>query len=333
MKLSIIILCWNDRNVIIDCLESISSSTRSVEFEVIISDNGSTDGSVELIRSRFPWVKIVENGRNARFAKGNNVGIRASRGEYSLILNPDTLIHDGALDSIVSFADRRPDVGAFGCQVLNSDGSYQVSARPFASIRGEWVAAFYLRKLGHLHWWFKSDTYVGWDGSSERTVDWLSGCFILVRTRLLNALGGFDERFFYYYEDMDLCRRIWQAGYSIVYTPEATITHLGGQSTKRRFTPLAFVLDSQTTRYLYYHKYYGKYGVYRARRVVIASLIIRWLGYRLKQVFRPIDARRKHLDVLKQVLHWNIRVDPIRLVEKGEDPTLSMIVPDRVVER
>ena len=111
MKLSIIILCWNDRKVIADCLESIFAHTHSIEFEVIVSDNGSTDGSIEFIRATYPQVRLIENGRNLRFAKANNVGIRASCGKYVLILNPDTLIHLGTLDKLVSLADQRPDVG------------------------------------------------------------------------------------------------------------------------------------------------------------------------------------------------------------------------------
>jgi GT2 family glycosyltransferase len=196
MKLSIIILCWNDRHVIADCLRSIHVNTHSTEFEIIVSDNGSTDGSIGFIRSSYPMVRVIENGRNLRFAKANNVGIRACQGEYILILNPDTIIHDCALDRMTSFADQHSEAGAFGCRVLNSDGSYQVSARPFASFRSEWIAALYLRGLGRLHKWFTSGSYPGWRGTSERQVGWVSGCFILARGSLLKSIGGFDEQFF-----------------------------------------------------------------------------------------------------------------------------------------
>src|SRR2546426_1111682 len=114
MKLSIVILCWNDLNVIADCLASIYATTHSLEFEVIISDNGSTDGSVEFIRKNYSQVHVLENRRNLRFAKANNVGIPASRGKYVLILNPDTIAHDGTLDEMVMFADKHPEAGAFG---------------------------------------------------------------------------------------------------------------------------------------------------------------------------------------------------------------------------
>jgi GT2 family glycosyltransferase len=333
MKLSIIILCWNDRRVICDCLQSIFCNTHSIEFEVIVSDNGSTDGSVELIRTSYPGVRLIENGRNLRFAKANNVGIRASRGDYILILNPDTVIHDGTLDKLVVFADQHLEAGAFGCRVLNADGTYQVSARPFASFRGEWISALCLRALGRLHRWFTADSYPGWSGTTQRLVDWVSGCFILARGGLLRSLRGFDEQFFYYYEDMDLCRRIWEAGHQILYVPDVTICHLGGQSTKARFPALAFALDAQITRYLYYYKYYGRKGVRRARRIALSSVCIRRVGYRLKQLMQASEAGRERLELLRSVCEWNYLLDPVRLVENGEEPRLKTQLVGRVVER
>jgi GT2 family glycosyltransferase len=333
MKLSVIILCWNDRKVIEACLESIYSKTHSTEFEVIVSDNGSTDGSIEFIRGSYPQVHVIENGRNLRFAKANNVGIRASRGEYVLILNPDTIIHDGTLDRMIGFADEHPQVGAFGCRVLNADGSYQASASPFTSFKGEWISALYLRWLGRVNGWFTSDRYPGWRGTTQRQVDWLAGCFMLVRGDVLKSIGGFDEQFFYYYEDVDLCRRIWQAGYPIVYVPDATITHLGGQSTTGRFARLPFALDSQVTRYLYYYKYYGRSGVRRARWITFASVLLRLLSLGLRQLVHPSETVRKRLEVLCGVFEWNYRVDPVRLVENGEEPSLQKQVLNRVCER
>jgi hypothetical protein len=333
MKLSIIILCWNDLKVIPDCLQSIYATTRSTEFEVIVSDNGSTDGSIEFIREKYPQVRVIENGRNLRFAKANNVGIRASRGDYILILNPDTIIHEGTLDVMIRFADKHPGVGAFGCRVLNHDGSYQMSARPFASVRGEWVVALYLRWLGYVSDWFSGDAYTGWKGETQRQADWITGCFMLIRGELLRRLGGFDEQFFYYYEDMDLCRQIWDSGHPIVYTPDASITHLKGQSTNHRLPPITFALDSQVTRYLYYYKYYGKRGVRRARRISLVSLFLRRLGYGLLQLMKPTEARSGRLEQLRVLSQWNYRVDPVRLVENGEEPSLDNMPAGRVLER
>jgi GT2 family glycosyltransferase len=333
MKLSIVILCWNDLKVIADCLASIYAGTHSMDFEVIISDNGSTDGSIAFIRNEFPQVQIIENGVNLRFAKGNNVAIRVSRGEYVLILNPDTIIHEGALDKLVLFADRHREAGAFGCRVLNADGTYQGCIRPMFTLRSEWCAALCLGSLSYFSDWFHPGVYVGWKGDTERTVGWLAGCFILARGDLLKRLGGFDEKFFYYYEDTDLCRRIWEAGYSILYTPEVTITHLGGQSTSKRFPPLGFALDSQVTRYLYYYKYYGARGLRSSRRSTLVGLFLRWLGYGIIQFGRQSETRKKFQELRRTLFKWNYRVNPVRLVEKGEEPELDIKPTARILER
>lgn len=332
MKLSVIILCWNDLKVIEDCLESIYAGTHSTEFEVIVSDNGSTDGSIEFIRKNFPQVHLIENGRNLRFAKGNNVGIRASRGEYVLILNPDTILHDGALDKMVDFADKHPEAGALGCRVVNLDGSYQEHVRPLPTIRSEWMSAFHLGTLTRFSEWFNPGVYAGWNGDGERTVGWLAGCFVVVRAELLKSLGGFDEQFFYYYEDTDLCRRVWESGYSVLYTPDIAITHLKGHSTKKRF-PLGFELDKYVTRYRYFYKCDGRRGASRCRQVSIAWLLVRRVALGVIQLFKPNEQVKLRLELYKVAMEWNWRVDPVRLVENGEEPQLAVPPMDRVLER
>lgn len=332
VKLSIVILCWNDLKVIGDCLKSIFATTRRTELEVIVSDNGSTDGSIEFIRREFPQVRLIENSVNLRFAKGNNVGIQASHGEYVLILNPDTIIHDGTLDRLVDYADEHAEAGAFGCRVLYSDGSFQPCIRPLPSVRSEWCMALHLNVLARLSDWFHPGIYVGWTGDKERTVGWLAGCFILVRGELLKRLGGFDERFFYYYEDTDLCQRIWNAGAKILYTPHVSITHLGGQSTTKRYPPIGFALDGQITRYLYFYKYYGGRGARQCRWAKLVALFLRRLGYALIQLVNPSEEGKNRQELLRALFEWNYRVDPVRLVEKGEEPELN-IDADRVTER
>lgn len=326
MRLSIVVICWNDLNVIADCLQSIVERTHLTDFEIIVSDNGSTDGSVEFIRKNFPRVQVIENGENLGFARGNNVGIRASKGEYVLILNPDTYVHEGTLDKWVEYADRHSDAGAFGCRVLNPDGSYQQSARPFPTVRGQLVAALYARPLAYISDFFASDTYLGWKGDTERAVDWQSGCCLMVRGDLLKQLGGFDEQFFYHYEEVDLCRRVWNSGRSIVFTPEASITHLGGQSVNR--FPVRFELEKYRNRYRYFYKYYGKRGVRQCRRALLVRLRIRQLGYGMKQLLGGSKALSERLAMYRACFDWNKKIDPVRFVEAGtEPPTGEGLVP------
>lgn len=334
MKLSIVILCWNDLKVITDCLKSIYATTKSMDFEVIVSDNGSTDGSIEFIRANFPQVRLLENGRNLRFAKGNNVGIQASRGEYVLILNPDTIMHEGTLNKLIAFADKHPEAGGFGCRVVNADGkTYQGCIWPLPTLRSEWISALGLGALGYLSKALGPGRYLRWRGETERAVGYPAGCCLLVRGELLNRLGGFDEKFFYYFEETDLCHRIWDAGYSVLYTPEASITHLGGQSTHKKFPPIGFLIDRQITRYLYFYKFFGRKGARSARKSMLAGLALRCAAAWLRHVVRPSPASREDLESLSLLFDWNYRVDPVRLAEKGEEPELRATITNRVLER
>jgi len=318
MKLSIVIICWNDLRVIGDCLRSVYAFGRNIELEVIVSDNGSTDGSLEFVRREYPQVHLVENRANLGFARGNNAGIRASHGQYVLILNPDTIIHEGALDALIEFADRHPEAGAFGCRVLNPDGSYQGPARPFPTIWRSWVAALYLRPLAYIANVFLSDTYTGWKGDTERLIDWQSGCCVMFRGDVLKALGGFDEQFFYHFEEVDLCRRVWNSGQTIVYTPQAQITHLGGQSVNR--FPIRFELERYRNRYRYFYKHFGPEGARRCRQTVLAKIRVRQLGYRLLNLLSSSEARKQRLEMYRTSAQWNQELDPVRFVEAGQEP-------------
>lgn len=321
MKLSVVIICWNDTKVILNCLESIFSGTQGTEIEVIVSDNGSTDGSPEMIRQKYPLARVIENRANLGFGKGNNVGIRASTGEYVLILNPDTIVHPGSLDRWLAFADRHPEAGVFGCRVLNPNGTYQISARPFPALLGDWVAALGLTPLAYLSNAFLPGEYVGWKGDTERAVDWQSGCCVMFRGKLLRELGGFDEQFFYHYEEVDLCRRARNAGFPLLFTPSVTITHLGGQSVGR--FPIRFALERHRNRYRYFYKHFGPQAAKRCRRVALIHARVRRLGYGLLGLFRPSESLRNRLEMYKVLIAWNKQLDPIRFVEKGEEPQLA----------
>ena len=318
MKLSIVIICWNDLRVIRDCLRSIYEGTHETNFEVVVSDNGSVDGSVEFIRKHYPQVRIVENRQNLGFARGNNAGIRASRGEYVLILNPDTIIHDGALDKLVEFAERRSGAGAFGCRVFNPDGTYQVSARLFTTVLRYWVSALGLSKVSSF---FIYEEYPRWRGDTERPIDWQSGWCVMFRGNLLKRLGGFDEQFFYHFEEGDLGRRVWDAGSPILFTPEAVITHLGGQSVSR--FPVRFEIEKHRSRYRYFYKHFGAKAARNCRRLSIVKIRVRQLGYGLLNVLRPAEILQRRLEMYREVVRWNQAIDPVDFAERGEEPGLE----------
>ena len=321
MKLSVVIICWNDLRVLRECLHSIYQGTHSTDFEVLVSDNGSTDGSVEFIRQRYPEVRVLENRANLGFAKGNNVGIRASNADYVLILNPDTIIHDGALDRLVQFAEKHSEAGAFGCRVLNPDGTYQTSARLFPTVRRYWVSALGLKKLANVSSLFLFEEYPRWFGETERPIDWQSGCCVMFRGDLLRSLGGFDEQFFYHFEEVDLCRRVWAAGHPILFTPEAVITHLGGQSVGR--FPVRFEIEKHRNRYRYFYKHFGPQAARQCRRLSIARIRVRQLGYMLISLWKPTDLIQRRLETYREVVRWNKALDPVGFVERGEEPRVE----------
>ena len=324
IKLSVVILCWNDEGVIHDAIRSIYEKTRAVDFEIIVSDNGSAEGCIEGIRKAFPYpnLRIVENRANLGFAKGNNAGIEASRGEYILILNPDTWMHEATLDKFVGFADQHPEAGAFGCRVLHPDGSYHPSAMVAPTVGRFWMLALGLDRLAGFCSALRGIAYPGWYGDTEREVDWQSGCCVMFRGKLLKEeLRGFDPQFFYQNEEVDLCKRVWDAGYKILFTPDAQITHIGGTSVKRARTRLD--LETHRSRYKYFYKHFGAQGAARVRYPILLLFFRRWLGARLKAFLQPSETNKAIADSLAIQIKWNSRLDPVRFAQTGQEPDLG----------
>jgi GT2 family glycosyltransferase len=188
---------------------------------------------------------------------------------------------------------------------------------------GDWIAALYLRPLARISEKFVSDTYIDWQGETEREIAWQSGCCVLFRGGLLKQLGGFDEQFFYHFEEVDLCRRVWQAGYPILYTPDVSITHLGGQSVGR--FPIRFALERERNRYRYYYKHYGKEGARRCRYPALAWFAARQTGYALRRLVRPTEVLKKRLEMYQVVRDWTLQLDPVKFVEEGKEPAANQL--------
>jgi len=321
MKLSVVIICWNDLKVILDCISSVFAETSAIDYEVIVTDNASSDGSVAAIRERFPNVRIVENTENGGFGKGNNAGIRVTEGEYVLILNPDTIIRDRALEKLIAYADRHPEAGAFGCRVLNRDGSVQLSAHPLPTLWTLLMKSLGLRWPGRLWAGFCSDSYPNWDGRSERQIGFQGGCCLLARGKLLKELGGFDERFFHQYEDADLCRQIWDSGRPVLFFPGAEITHIGGQN--RGTYSIKVELEIERSVYRYFYKYYGLKGIVWTRYISIIGLATRHAACQLLFGLRRDEISKSRLHKYEVLLKWHCGLDPIRFIESGAEPDVG----------
>lgn len=233
MRLSIVIVSWNVCEQLHDCLQSIRDNASQAEREVIVIDNSSSDGTIESIRSEFPDVLLIANNQNVGFARANNQGIAGSSGTYVLLLNPDTIVHEGALDSLIDFMDQNADVGACGPKLLNGDGTTQPSVRRFPTLRSTFYFYTVFRFLGIFRGHYKRWRMKGFDHDHQMDVDQIMGAAMMIRRSALEQMGGMDEAFFMYYEEVDLCYRLRRAKWRIVFVPEAQITHLGGQSIKQ----------------------------------------------------------------------------------------------------
>ncbi len=321
MKLSIVIICWNDKKYLAKCLESIYAEAQAVEFEIIVTDNGSTDGSLDYVREHFPAVKIVANGRNIGFGPGNNAGIRAAQGEYILLLNPDTYLRPHALEKWVGYAERHPEAGAFGCRTLNADGSFQITAQPLPTLYRYFCKAVCLRWPGRFFDSLQVDHYLGWDGTRDREIGFQAACTLIVRGKLLHELGGFDERFHHQYEDADLCCRVWKAGYSVRYCAEAEVVHIGGAN--RGGYPIKVILETERGKYKYFHKHFGERGATRLRWISLLGLMLRYGGCRLRAMLKGREATAAALELYGTLLKWNWQLDAIRFVTTGEEPDLG----------
>jgi len=257
MKLSIIIVSWNVKNDLIRCLQSLYENQPSSDFEVTVVDNASADGTIDEIRKNFENVFLISNDKNCGFAAANNQGIERSQGEYVLLLNPDTIIHPKSLDVLVKFMDDNKDVGACGPKLLNADGTTQRSARRFPTFR----AALYRHTILNLFGLFRRQ-YSRWlmrdfDYDTQAEVCQLMGAALLTRQSVIDQVGLMDENFFMYYEEVDLCFRIKQAGWRIVFIPEAVITHLGGQSAAQ--IPVAKRIMMLASLFAFFRKHRGRF--------------------------------------------------------------------------
>lgn len=219
-ELSIIILNYNTKELLADCLNSVKKYADEVPLEVIVSDNSSTDGSPEMVKEKFPWVKYTE-GPNEGFSKGNNRARGMAEGSMVLFLNPDTVVHKGVFAKTVKYLKDHPDVGAVTCKLVLADGKIDKDVRrrfPTPKIAFEHLAL----GMGKNYW------YEDIPENTTHEVEAIQGAFFLTWKKILDKVGWFDEEYFFDGEDIDLCFQIRKAGYKLVYYPEATVTHLKG---------------------------------------------------------------------------------------------------------
>jgi GT2 family glycosyltransferase len=305
MDISVVIVNWNTRDILRDCLKTIYEQTARVDFEVVVVDNASEDGSVEMVRSEFPQAVLLANQKNVGYAAANNQGMKIAGGRYVLVLNSDTLILDGAIDKMVEFADAHPGAGVLGCRVRNADGTLQPTCFMFPSALNSFLSALYLNKLFPRSRFFGREAMSWWDRNDVREVEVVTGCFMLVRKEALDEIGLMDERFFMYAEETDWCWRFRKAGWQVLFTPTAEIVHLGGQSTAKRSAEMFVQLRVSILKFVL--KNQGRLAGAIVRLNTMAFLALRapiWMVVRLLVPGRKRQAStriRAYADAIRQI--------------------------------
>lgn len=294
LDLSIIVLNWNTAEETLACLESIYSQERRHEIEVIVADNASSDCSRTVVPARFPRAKLVVHSTNLGFCAGNNRAIPATSGRYVLFLNSDTVVTEGALDRLIDFADANPDIGIVGPKLLNLDGSLQYSCRSFPNLGAGFFRNTPLGRLLPKNRYTSDYLMSDWDHASVRDVDWVSGAALLIRRKALDTLKGFDEDFYMYCEDVDLCYRAHQEGWRVVYYPDSVIYHIIGRASNKVPTRMTYMFHR--SMYRFYRKHYAKTTPIYVRPIILPGLALRASGqlvkYRWRNILRSLRNRK-----------------------------------------
>lgn len=250
MKLSVIIVNWNTKELLLSCLNSLYADRLDGKYEVWVVDNASSDGSPEAVRKQFPTVKLILTSQNVGFGAANNLAIHQSKGEFIWFLNSDTQIKPGAISPLIEFMEENPLAGGVGSKLLNPDGSLQTSCYPFPTISRE------LWRLFHLDAIWKYGVYdqSQWDPNKPREVDIIQGASLFLRREALDKVGIFDEDYFMYTEEVDLCYRLKNAGWHLYWVPQSEVIHYGGQSTQQIAAEMFLALYQSKLQFFQKHR-------------------------------------------------------------------------------
>ena len=285
LELSIVIVNWKVRDLLRDCLRSVHDQMQMPrgDWEIVVVDNDSQDGSVEMVRREFPEVTLVVNAENRGFAVANNQALPLCRGRTVLLLNPDTVVLDHAIDRLAEYLRLHAEIGAVGCRLQNTDGSFQRwTGGAFPSL---WNTACHYWFLSRVlpSAWRPTGLFLDRDVPEDRDVEWLSGACLALRR---SALGDriFDESRFLYGEDMELCDRLRRAGYRVVYTPSVTVTHHQGQSLNQQSNRM--LLHALRGPRSYYTLQHGHAMVWLYDGITVTGFFLRWVAFQALAVGR-----------------------------------------------
>jgi GT2 family glycosyltransferase len=297
MDISVVIVGWNAKRYLELCLESLAEAPPCRTMEILVVDNASADGSAEMIEARFPHVKLIRSTENLGFAKGNNVAIRQGQGRYIALVNPDVIVFPGCLDALADFLDQNPKVGNVGPRVLNPDMTQQSTCRRFPTLWNNFCMATSLASVFKSSRFFAGEHMFYFPHDRTLAVDVLVGCFSMVRREAFEAVGLLDEDLFMYGDDVDWCRRSWNAGWEVVFFPGARAIHDRGKITAPY--PVRFAVAQQRSVIHYWKKHHSVFGVLGIRSIILFHHLLRYTFAVVSGLAR--SQRRAQNEVVKQV--------------------------------
>jgi GT2 family glycosyltransferase len=309
IDLSIIIVNWNTKELLRNCIKSITVQTRKYSYDIWVVDNNSPDHSGEMIRTEFPQIRLISNKNNNGFAKANNQALKLARSKYYLLLNPDTLITENAIDKMIDYMEETK-THVLTCKLLNEDNSLQKTVNDFFSLTKSFIENRFFAEL------FKNTNSKGkkltsyWDHNSIREIDWAHGAVIMLSDYALNKVGLLDERFFIYAEEMDYYMRIRKAGLKSIYHPEIKMIHFGKSSSRQRRAEM-FILNYKSF-YLFLKKHYPGYVyvLYRLRTLIYLNIWLAKFGIDFlihKMKFSDNLESLTQLKVYGKTLQWHFK--------------------------
>ncbi len=314
--ISIIIVNWNTRDLLINCIVSVYNTIKNLSLEIWVADNGSIDGSVETIRKKFPDVMIIENKKNLGFAKASNHALRQMNGLYGVLLNTDTILTEGAIETMVEFMARSPDVAVCGGQLLNADGSKQNSIANIPSLATELLNKSLLRRIFPRKYPGKELKLV-----TPIEVESIIGACMVVRKEAMDDVGLMDEAFFFFLEETDWCLKMRKKGWKVFHHPDAKIYHLQGQSAGK--VNIKARIEYWSSRYIFFEKNYGSTALTTLKAGLILKLMINLFLVSLLNIFNLFVNKKakKKFRLYIKLLAWHLRGCPldwgIRSVKAG----------------
>jgi len=297
MDISVVIVGWNARHYLELCLGSLAAAPPCRSMETLVVDNASTDGSAEMIETRFPWVKLIKSSENLGFAKGNNLAIRQSQGRYVALVNPDVIVFPGCLDALTDFLDQNPKVGNVGPRVFNPDMSQQSTCRRFPTLWNNFCSATGLATTFTKSRLLAGEHMFYFPHDRTMVVDVLVGCFSMIRRQTFEVVGLLDEGLFMYGDDVDWCRRCWKAGWEVVFFPGGQAIHDQGKITA--LYPVRFAVAQQRSVFYYWSKHHGFFGELGIGSMMLFHHLLRYTFAVLASFVNP--QRREQSNVRKQI--------------------------------